>query len=285
MKKRVVLHFDLGQVCNDVLAKCNLVGKSIKEEALEDIKASILSPDDPETRCIINRSMTEAIGRVKVACQRYLNVGRMEDDNKLERLVASVTYPKKEVQATDDDGHLLIDLHLTVIDSAFEGCYKVGEFYYKDGHKLLLVKIDSTDPIYSVGYKEAIGGFIYIYSAESSMDPQYLPEPPKYITAEDFSEDPTPVMEEVDDLDNPIPTYEVVTLILDIESFNLAVTDDLKSAIHKFLTDYVMGKFLQDQHADKAAEYMTLAEGKDYSQIIKDLNAREVYTMRRASFM
>ena len=109
MKKRVVLHFDLGQICNDMLAKCNLISKSVKEEAAEDIKASILTPDAPETRCIVNRAVTEAFGRVKVACQRYLTVGRLEDDNNLERLVKSVTFAKEpaEVQSTDRDGRPL----------------------------------------------------------------------------------------------------------------------------------------------------------------------------------
>ena len=241
MKKRVVLSFDLGQVCNDILAKCNLVSKSIKDEALQDIKASILSPDDPETGCIINRAVTEAIGKVKVACQRYLISGRLQDDNKLERLVASVSYPKKEVQSMDDYGHLLYEFHVQGESDAVIG-YKSGDHYVEVGDETVFPLTLITDV-------------------------------------------PTPLMEEVDDLDNPILTYEVVTLIMDIPNFNLAVTDDLKSAIHKYIVDYVMAAFLQDQYADKASEYKTLADRDDYKQIVSDLNARDSYTMRRASFM
>ena len=107
MKKRISLTFDLGQVCNDILVKCNLISQTIQDAALEDIRANVQSPDDAEIRSIINRSVTEAFGRVKVACQRYLLVGRDTDDNKLERLVQSVSYKQevRTVQDEDADGH------------------------------------------------------------------------------------------------------------------------------------------------------------------------------------
>ena len=198
-KKRIELTFDLEQVCNDVLAKCNLISESIKEAGLEDIKANVAEPDNPETRSIINRAVTEAFGRVKVACQRYLTVGRTEDNNQLERLVKSVTYAKKYVEVEDDNGNVTEEL------------------------------VDSDE----------------IATIE----------------------------------------YESVLLVLEIPNFNLAVTDDLKSAVHKFVVDYVMGRFLQDQVADKAAEYKELADGEDYRKIVSDLNCRDRYTMRRPSFM
>lgn len=198
-KKRIELTFDLEQVCNDVLAKCNLISESIKEAGLEDIKANVAEPDNPETRSIINRAVTEAFGRVKVACQRYLTVGRTEDNNQLERLVKSVTYAKKPIEVEDDNGNVTEEL------------------------------VDSDE----------------IATIE----------------------------------------YEQVLLVLEIPNFNLAVTDDLKSSIHKFVVDYVMSRFLQDQVADKAAEYKELADGEDYRKIVSDLNCRDRYTMRRPSFM
>lgn len=91
-EKKITLSFDLGQVANDILAKCNLISKAIKDEALEDIRASVQEPDSPETRSIINRSVTEAFGNVKVACQRYLHVGRVTDNNDLEQMVSDITY-------------------------------------------------------------------------------------------------------------------------------------------------------------------------------------------------
>lgn len=180
-KKKITLTFDLGEVINDILAQCNLIAQSIKDAAMDDIRANIQEPDNPETRGIICRAVTEAFGQVKVACQRYLDKGRDTDNNDLERLVAS--------SENDSDGNV------------------------------------------------------------------------------------TSVV------------YEKIKIELLIPNFNTAVTDHLKSMIHKFVVDYVMERFLQDQVADKAAEYKKLAVEEDYPNIISDLNSRERYTMRVPSFI
>ena len=185
--KNINLSFDLGQITNDVLVKCNLISSAIKDEAQADIRASILAPDSPETRSIINRALTEAFGNVKVACQRYLKTGRLLDNNMLERLVQSVTY-KKDGQGNDTD--------------------------------------------------------------------------------------------EIDTI-----TYETIVLDLYIPNFNVSITDALKSSIHKYVVDYIMGRFLQDLQADKAGEYAALADGKDYSQIQSNLNCRERFNVRKPSWI
>jgi len=186
-ERKITLSFDLEQVANDILTKCNLISKIIKEEALEDIRASVQEPDNPETRSIINRSVTEAFGNVKVACQRYLHTGRTEDNNVLEQMVSNITY------VLDNHG-------------------------------------DPTD--------------------------------------------------EIDEIE-----YETITLELYIPNFNTSVTDGLKSQIHKYVVDYTMGRFLQDQVADKAAEYKALADGEDYPRIVKLVNSRESYTARKPSWI
>lgn len=99
--KNISLEFDMGQVCNDVLVKCFVISQSLMDEAQQEIKASIQSPDAPETRSIINRAVTEAIGNLKVAAQRYLTTGRIEDNNSLERLVAGI---KEYSYADNGDG-------------------------------------------------------------------------------------------------------------------------------------------------------------------------------------
>lgn len=99
--KKISLDFDMGQVCNDVLVKCFVISQSLMDEAQQEIKASIQSPDAPETRSIINRAVTAAIGNLKVAAQRYLTTGRTEDNNSLERLVAGI---KEYSYADNGDG-------------------------------------------------------------------------------------------------------------------------------------------------------------------------------------
>jgi len=79
-------------------------------------------------------------------------------------------------------------------------------------------------------------------------------------------------------------TYEELNLTLQIPNFNTAVTDILKSAIHKYITDYVTYRFLQNIVPEKSGEYKALCEDEDASDIIKYLNAREVWTRRRPSY-
>ena len=176
-EKKITLTFKIEQIANDVLEKCNLISQSVRDEAMTDIKANVLEPDNPETRSIINRALTEAFGEVKVMCQRYLKVGRTIDNNVLERMVQSIN---------PDTGQI---------------------------------------------------------------------------------------------------TYEQIVMELFIPNFNVAVTDSLKSNIHKFVVDYIMWRFLQDQLADKAEEYKTLADGEDRDKIVRDLNTRDRFNMRRPSWV
>lgn len=174
--KKITINLDLGQVCNDVLAKCYQVSLNLQDDAQKDIRANIESPDSTETKSIINRSITEAVGNLKIACQRYLTTGRTVDNNNLERIVKSKS----------------------------------------------------------------------VYGDE--------------------------VME-----------YEVVTLNLEIPNFNIAVTDGLKSHMHRYIVDYVMSQFLADQYADKASQYAE-SVGADYGNIQSDLLSRDNYIHRRASW-
>jgi len=241
-EKRIQLTFDLEQVANDVLSKCNLISQSIRDEAMDDIKANVLEPDSPETRSIINRAVTEAFAEVKRICQRYLKVGRTIDNNELERMVKSVTYPKKTitVQDMDDEGHLLFTCEVSNVPTVV---YTLDE---------------------GTTWKDA--------TSDDTVVPDEAPEPKM-------------VQKEVDDTDNPIITYEQIYLELFIPNFNVAVTDSLKSHIHKMVVDYIMWRFLQDQLADKAGEYKTLADGEDHANILKDLTARDRFNMRRPSWV
>lgn len=194
-KKRITLSFSLEQVANDLLTKCNLISKNIRDEAMEDIRADILTPDSPETRSIINRAITEAFGNVKAQCKNYLTTGRTADDNMLERMVRDVVYTKDEHGETTN----VID-HLV---------------------------------------------------------------------------------------------YETVVLVLEIENFNTSVTDPLKSSIHRYVVDYTLASFLEDQYPDKAVYYKRKADGdptdkglKSDKELIREyLNARENFNVRKPSWI
>lgn len=111
-RKLITLNFGMEQVCNDVLARCYVVSQGIVDEAQKDIRANIESPDSDETRSIINRAVTEAIGNIKLAAQRYLTTGRVEDNNNLERLVKGT----RKYAYTDNKNGTWTEVVTTVID-------------------------------------------------------------------------------------------------------------------------------------------------------------------------
>lgn len=111
-RKLITLNFGMEQVCNDVLARCYVVSQGMVDEAQKDIRANIESPDCDETRSIINRAVTEAIGNIKLAAQRYLTTGRVEDNNNLERLVKGT----RKYAYTDNKNGTWTEVVTTIID-------------------------------------------------------------------------------------------------------------------------------------------------------------------------
>lgn len=244
-EKKITLTFDLEQVANDILTKCNLISTSIRDEALADIRANVMEPDNPELRSIINRSVTEAFGEVKKVCQRYMKVGRTEDNNLLERMVSNVTYVTKDVEVQDMD---------------------------ENNHLLYNCTVSSTP---TVVYTEDEGTTWKDETSGNTVVPDATPTP-KMVTK-------TITTDEIDTM-----TYEQIELELYIPNFNVSVTDALKSHIHKYVVDYTMGRFLQDQVADKASEYAAMADGdgdSDLNKIRHDLTSRERFNMRKPSWI
>lgn len=111
-RKLITLNFSMEQVCNDVLARCYVVSQGMVDEAQKDIRANIESPDSDETRSIINRAVTEAFGNIKLAAQRYLTTGRVEDNNNLERLVKGT----RKYAYTDNKNGTWTEVVTTTID-------------------------------------------------------------------------------------------------------------------------------------------------------------------------
>lgn len=208
--KKIDLSFDLGQVCSDVLARCYQVSLSLQDDAQKDIRANIENPDATETKSIINRSITEAIGNIKIACQRYLTNGRTEDSNNLERIVKGT----KKYTYTDNKNNTWTEVVTTSIDGESEETTSIVNNAGEDREEIL---------------------------------------------------------------------YEKVILNLEIPNFNIAVTDGLKSHMHRYIVDYVMSQFLADQYAEKAGQYAE-SVGTDYNNIQSDLLSRDSYIHRRPSW-
>ena len=111
-RQLITLNFSMEQVCNDILARCYVVSQGMVDEAQKDIRANIESPDSDETRSIINRAVTEAIANIKLAAQRYLTTGRVEDNNNLERLVKGI----RKYAYTDNNNGTWTEVVTTIID-------------------------------------------------------------------------------------------------------------------------------------------------------------------------
>lgn len=211
--KNISLTFSLEQVCNDILTKCYLVSKGLQDDAQKDIRADIESPDATETQSIINRSITEAVGNLKIACQRYLTVGRTTDNNNLERIIKGT----KSWAYTENKG--------------------------------------------AGNWTETITTFLYDGSGEITET--------KTVTAPGETKE--------------VLLYEEITLNLAIPNWNIAVTDGLKSHMHRYIVDYVMSQFLSDQYSDAAGRYGESVKA-DYGNIQSDLLSRDHYTHRRPSW-
>lgn len=87
--KEQPLHISLlkKQIVNDVAIECNIIGRELRRNPeTEEQGSNIMTPDDELTKPIVARAITEGFGEVKRICQRYLVMGREIDDNRLERI-------------------------------------------------------------------------------------------------------------------------------------------------------------------------------------------------------
>ena len=281
-KRDILISLDLGQVCNDLLANCNLISKSIVDEALTDIRADIQAPDSDETKSIICRASTEAFGNLKYMAQRYLTVGRTVDDNRLERLAYLPTarmlashvdlveypWPRTFNNYTKDD------VVVATIDAPTVLLAR------KDGYDDAVAVPENIPVSISIGNTSYVSGGIVIMGAsvtESDLNNGYREFRIKRTDGD------------TENLNIFVPDsyfsakYEVLRLALHIPNFNLAVTDRQKSCCHSYMVDYVTCRFLRDLLPDKAQTYQALSLS-DAEDVRKCLASREKFNMRRTSW-
>ena len=70
-EKKISLSFDIGEILQDILVACNLISTGMGDDVALEVKSNIKEPDGENTRTLISRGVTEAFGKVKVACSRY----------------------------------------------------------------------------------------------------------------------------------------------------------------------------------------------------------------------
>ncbi len=84
--RSVVVEITLSKdmILNDVVNTAHIVGRRIKTAEHEDNAAYVQTPEEGVDRAIVSRAMSQGIEEVKRVCARYLNVGSITDDNRLE---------------------------------------------------------------------------------------------------------------------------------------------------------------------------------------------------------
>lgn len=170
-RKLITLNFRMEQVCNDVLARCYVISQGMVDEAQKDIRANIESPDSDETRSIINRAVTEAIGNIKLAAQRYLTTGRVEDNNNLERLVKGI----RKYAYTDNEDGTWTEVVTTIIDGeeneTTATVNKAGKDREENIYETVTLKLDI--PNWNVAVTDALKSHCHRYIVDYVMS-QFL---------------------------------------------------------------------------------------------------------------
>ena len=278
--KNVAISISLEQVCNDLLSNCNLISKNIVDEALADIRADIQTPDSDETKSLICRAITEAWGKVKYQAQRYLTSGRSVDDNSLERIATygDVTMCRKIIDGMHGESYFS-NSEIVTIDHG-----KPSGIITLDAGKHLLIAVPAG---ISFDVYDDAGDILISNRQIQDADIEYYASAYVYngVYFDEFCF-PSGLSRVTVTFDDSAFTqkYEKLDLLLRIPNFNLGVTDALKSAIHKFMVDYVTYRFLRDLNTEKAGEYKESAEDEQ-ENIRKCLNSRERLYMRRASWL
>ena len=213
------------QIVNDVAVQCNLIGRSLqKSEDTEETASEVMTPDDEATKPVVARAMTEAFGEVKRVCQQYLITGRDTDDNRLERI--------NEMNRSTE-----------TISSGSLGTYSLipGQSYIIRVITDVSVTVStSTDKV--LGQVTGTGQFEYIPSSNERIK----------IEGSDGKAEVTYFF-------GDFGMYELKLSMP--ASFNISMTETIKSCAHRMMVDYVMSAVLNNQLPEKAKEYANFFTG------------------------
>jgi hypothetical protein len=207
-----------------------------------------MTPDDDEVKPIVARAMTEAFGEVKRKCQRYLLFGRDADDNRLERI--------NEMENVTDK--------LTPSSTGTLSAYNMV------ASQPYILRISSTQEV------KVLDGTNVIATVNGTKELEYTP-----IAAT--------VLKVVGDSTSSVTIkyfwgdFGFYDLCLSLpESFNVGMTETLKSNAHRAIVDYVMRSVLFNQLPDKSDAYLARFTS-DLDSLGDTLDARISSFVRRTA--
>lgn len=273
-KRLITIDFSKGSVLTDVSAQCaalartielsSISGKAEEAESVRMLAGYINSPSDNVMKPVVARALTEGFDHIKSVCQRYLIVGRLEDDNRLENII---------------DGGVLTVFKGT-IPAATSTSYSMGSFTPDAGvrYKITLEGMGSTEAQVVIAY----GGTTYALDAATTscqivgifnggeavatFEPNGVPTGELVLTADSTA-------------------YAEFSLQLSMPgNFNIGVTSTIKSSAHKILVDYVLSQVLRFQRPDDSAGLLKSVEWSK-EQLLKALTARNTFTRSHQDWM
>lgn len=219
MKQHAILiKLQKRQITNDVQTECAIVGRTLQLSAEgEELGGNIMNPYSDLTRPVMARGMTEGFAEVKRICQRYLVMGKVTDDNRLERMDDSEK--RTETVAGKEGNYGLIagvpytikakadhDVALFDADGTFIGMSGNDEAVFHTPAKTGRIRLKTESGSVALTYSWGDGGSL--------------------------------------DLNLCMPC-----------SFNMGMTEAIKSSAHRMIVDHVMYSILFNQFPEKAGIY------------------------------
>lgn len=72
------------EIMNDVISIAHITGRRLNVAGAEEKASDIQTPEEGADLYVVARAMQEGLSMLRKECGRYLNVGRLVDDNNLE---------------------------------------------------------------------------------------------------------------------------------------------------------------------------------------------------------
>lgn len=84
--KTVTITLSRDEIMGDVVNAAHIVGRRLSVPGSEEKASDIQTPEEGVDKYVVARAMSEGLSAVRKECGRYLNAGRLTDDNTLESI-------------------------------------------------------------------------------------------------------------------------------------------------------------------------------------------------------
>lgn len=215
--RTILINLFKKQILNDVAIEANMMARVLRRNPeTEDQANDLMDLTDELNYPTLARAMTEGFGEVKQVCQRYLVTGRDTDDNRLERPEEAPKYEE-------------------TVKSGLCGYDLICGIPY-------VIAVEAAEPVTVL----SANGVVLGNSLEGSI--KYTPATTGRIKVETHAEEVH------------LSYYYGKPSSLELEllmpvTFNLGVTETMKSSAHRMIVDHVIYTLLLNQWPEKSAIY------------------------------